>query len=307
MMQWTQPTMPTQPIMAVDAPQETQEMQGEILPEAPEETPADLPEAVSADDAFDDDADFPAELDDRPPWEEPEDAPKKVVAPVLTQERPAGAWQPDLNLPAQPVSSGTTNVPAALQQPENIPAAVQPGIQVAKATTEAPSGGPSATGASATSTFNPEVPYTYPPMMLLRDPLGQQGVNAEEDELRTQRLEETLKSFRIPAKVRHITHGPAISRFELEIAPGIKVNKVTNLNHNIAMNMAVKSVRIEAPIPGKALVGVEVPNSTRTTVTLKEVLQSDVMHKAKGPLTVALGKDIAARQSCATSRKCRTC
>jgi hypothetical protein len=268
-------------------------MQEEILPEAPEETPADLPEAVSADDAFDDDADFPAELDDRPPWEEPEDAPKKVVAPVLTQERPAGAWQPDLNLPAQPVSSGTTNVPVALQQPENVPAAVQPGIQVAKATTEAPSGGPSATGASATSTFNPEVPYTYPPMMLLRDPLGQQGVNAEEDELRTQRLEETLKSFRIPAKVRHITHGPAISRFELEIAPGIKVNKVTNLNHNIAMNMAVKSVRIEAPIPGKALVGVEVPNSTRTTVTLKEVLQSDVMHKAKGPLTVALGKDIA--------------
>ena len=293
MMQWTQPTMPTQPTMAVDAPQETQEMQEEILPEAPEETPADLPEAVSADDAFDDDADFPAELDDRPPWEEPEDAPKKVLAPVLTQERPAGAWQPDLNLPAQPVSSGTTNVPVALQQPENIPAAVQPGIQVAKATTEAPSGGPSATGASATSTFNPEVPYTYPPMMLLRDPLGQQGVNAEEDELRTQRLEETLKSFRIPAKVRHITHGPAISRFELEIAPGIKVNKVTNLNHNIAMNMAVKSVRIEAPIPGKALVGVEVPNSTRTTVTLKEVLQSDVMHKAKGPLTVALGKDIA--------------
>lgn len=73
--------------------------------------------------------------------EEPEDAPKKVLAPVLTQERPAGAWQPDLNLPAQPVSSGTTNVPAALQQPENIPAAVQPGIQVAKATTEAPSGG----------------------------------------------------------------------------------------------------------------------------------------------------------------------
>ena len=99
------------------------------------------------------------------------------------------------------------NLPA---QPENVPAAVQPGIQVAKATTEAPTGGPSATGASATSTFNPEVPYTYPPMMLLRDPLGQQGVNAEEDELRTQRLEETLKSFRIPAKVRHITHGPAI-------------------------------------------------------------------------------------------------
>lgn len=300
MMQWTQPTMPTQP-MTVDAPQEAPNEPEEVPMPVPAEAPeTQLPEAVTEDDEFDEDADFPAELDDRPPWEEPEeapDAPKEAISPVLTQERPAGAWHADLNLPArrdgQPVASGTTNVPAALQQPENIPAAVQPGIQVAKATTEAPTGGPSATGVSATSTFNPEVPYTYPPMMLLRDPQGQQGVNAEEDELRTQRLEETLKSFRIPAKVRHITHGPAISRFELEIAPGIKVNKVTNLNHNIAMNMAVKSVRIEAPIPGKALVGVEVPNSTRTTVTLKEVLQSDVMHKAKGPLTVALGKDIA--------------
>lgn len=182
---------------------------------SPEETPVDLPEAVSADDAFDDDADFPAELDDRPPWEEPEDAPKKVLAPVLTQERPAGAWQPDLNLPAhrdgQPVSGGTTNVPAALQQPENIPAAVQPGIQVAKATTEAPSGGPSTTGASATSTFNPEVPYTYPPMMLLRDPLGQQGVNAEEDELRTQRLRRSSPS----ASPRRCATSPTASNYAL--------------------------------------------------------------------------------------------
>lgn len=296
------------PVPQEDPVPQTVPMQAESTaspyPQTAELSDAPLPEAVPASEDFDEDADFPVALDDRPPWEDPEEAPsapnmpKEAVSPVLTQARPEGAWHADLNLPArrdgQMVSSGTTNVPTALQQPENVPAAVQPsGIQVAKATTEAPVGGPSATGVSATSTFNPEVPYTYPPMMLLRDPQGQQGVNAEEDEMRTQRLEETLKSFRIPAKVRHITHGPAISRFELEIAPGIKVNKVTNLNHNIAMNMAVKSVRIEAPIPGKALVGVEVPNSTRTTVTLKEVLQSDVMHKAKGRLTVALGKDIA--------------
>ena len=316
-MDWTQPmtanpmppaapmsqTAPVQPVTPVS---QESFAQPEMPQEAPENPPMaevaapQWPEAMMAEDEFDEDADFPMALDDRPPWEEPEEAPnapQEAVSPVLTQARPEGAWHADLNLPArrdgQPVSTGTTNVPAALQQPD-APAAVQPsGIQVAKATAEAPVGGPSATGVSATSTFNPEVPYTYPPMMLLRDPQGQQGISAEEDEMRTQRLEETLKSFRIPAKVRHITHGPAISRFELEIAPGIKVNKVTNLNHNIAMNMAVKSVRIEAPIPGKALVGVEVPNSTRTTVTLKEVLQSDVMHKAKGRLTVALGKDIA--------------
>ncbi len=96
----------------------------------------------------------------------------------------------------------------------------------------------------------------------------------------------------MPAKVRHITHGPSISRFELELAAGIKVSKVTDLNRNIAMNMEVPSVRIEAPIPGKSLVGVEIPNRHLIPVTLREVLESDVMRKASGPLTVALGKDI---------------
>ena len=83
--------------------------------------------------------------------------------------------------------------------------------------------------------------------------------------------------------MRHVTHGPAISRFELEMAAGIKVNKVTELDRNIAMNMEVKSVRIEAPIPGKSLVGVEVPNKTVTPVTLREVLELQEM-KELSPL-----------------------
>ncbi len=276
-----QQTMPNQAMPVQVTP-------NQAMPAQPE-TP--LQAQPSAED-LEEEPDFPESLDDRPPWEEPEDAPKEAVSPVLTQMRPEGAWQPELKLP-QEKPTGMRSVPEALQKPDFAPPSAKQGIMVAKPTTEAPSGGPSATGASAMSTYNPEVPYTYPPIMLLRDPPPQQGVSEEEDLMRTQRLEETLKSFRIPAKVRHITHGPAISRFELEIAPGIKVSKVTNLNHNIAMNMAVKSVRIEAPIPGKALVGVEVPNSARTTVTLKEVLQSDTMRKAKGRLSVALGKDIA--------------
>lgn len=247
-----------------------------------------------------DEADFPEALDDRPPWEDAPEAEeeKQAVSPVLTQVRPEGAWHADLKLPAQnaapaQASGGVSAIPAALQKQDSPLPDGKPTVSVAKATTAAPSGGPSATGASAMSTFNPEIPYTYPPLTLLREEQNTDGVDAEEDALRTQRLEETLKSFRIPAKVRHITHGPAISRFELEIAPGIKVSKITNLNHNIAMNMAVNSVRIEAPIPGKSLVGVEVPNSKRTTITLREVLQSETMYKAKGKLTVALGKDIA--------------
>ncbi|MBP3452455.1 MAG: DNA translocase FtsK [Clostridia bacterium] len=136
-------------------------------------------------------------------------------------------------------------------------------------------------------------PYVFPGMNLLKPAEPMAGVSPEEDSIRSQRLEETLQSFKVPAKVRHVTHGPAISRFELELAAGIKVTKVTDLGKNIAMDMAVKSVRIEAPIPGTSLIGVEVPNNKVSTVTLREVLESQPMQEAKSPLVVALGKDIA--------------
>ena len=194
---------------------------------------------------------------DIPPWEDAA-APAEPAAPmrpVVTAKKPEGAYEPELNL--KPRRSGS-DVPAAplFEQPK-------------------------------------DVPYVFPTMDLLKAPEPQQGISEEEDALRSRRLENTLQSFRVPAKVRHITHGPAISRFELELAAGIKVSKVTDLNRNIAMNMEVKSVRIEAPIPGKSLVGVEVPNKQRATVTLREVLESEPMRKANKPLVVALGKDIA--------------
>ncbi len=191
-----------------------------------------------------------------PPWEESV-APAEPAAPmrpVVTQRKPEGSYEPELNL--KPRRSGSDMPAPMFDEPK-------------------------------------EVPYVFPPMNLLKDPEPQAGISPEEDELRSRRLENTLQSFRVPAKVRHITHGPAISRFELELAAGIKVSKVTDLNRNIAMNMEVKSVRIEAPIPGKSLVGVEVPNKQRATVTLREVLESEPMRKANKPLVVALGKDIA--------------
>ncbi len=198
-----------------------------------------------------------AAADDTPPWEESAApaAPAAPLRPVVTQKKPEGGYEPDLNL--KPRRSGTDAPAAPLFKPSQ------------------------------------ETPYVFPPMDLLKTPEPQMGISEEEDALRSRRLENTLQSFRVPAKVRHITHGPAISRFELELAAGIKVSKVTDLNRNIAMNMEVKSVRIEAPIPGKSLVGVEVPNKQRATVTLREVLESDPMRKANKPLVVALGKDIA--------------
>ena len=191
-----------------------------------------------------------------PPWEDSPVAaePAAPLRPVVTQKKPEGSYEPELNL--KPRRSGSDVPPAMFDEPK-------------------------------------EVPYVFPTMDLLKAPEPQAGISEEEDALRSRRLENTLQSFRVPAKVRHITHGPAISRFELELAAGIKVSKVTDLNRNIAMNMEVKSVRIEAPIPGKSLVGVEVPNKQRATVTLREVLESEPMRKANKPLVVALGKDIA--------------
>ena len=136
-------------------------------------------------------------------------------------------------------------------------------------------------------------PYNYPPITDLAMPRQGVGDTSAEDELRSRKLEETLASFKVQARVVHVTHGPAISRFEMELAAGTKVNKVSELEKDIAYGMSATSVRIEAPIPGKSLVGVEVPNQKVSTVTLREVLQSDKMQNAKSLLTVALGRDIA--------------
>ena len=136
-------------------------------------------------------------------------------------------------------------------------------------------------------------PYNYPPITDLAMPKASDEDSAAEDELRSRKLEETLASFKVQARVVHVTHGPAISRFEMELAPGTKVNKVAELEKDIAYGMEATSIRIEAPIPGKSLVGVEIPNRKVATVTLREVLQSEKMQSAKSLLTVALGKDIA--------------
>ena len=153
-----------------------------------------------------------------------------------------------------------------------------------------PSGRPKKPEQQETSVLRP---YIFPDINMLKQPKPAAGVSAEEDAMRARILEETLASFKVDSTVRHITHGPAVSRFELELAPGINVNKVTSLGNNIAMNMEAKSVRIEAPIPGKSLIGIEVPNRSVSTVCLRELLESAPMREAKEPLTVALGRDIA--------------
>ncbi len=210
---------------------------------------------------------------------------RKPSKPAEARQEPTPSWADDTppweDAPAQP-SAAPVRPPKLQQEPPKD--AWKPELKLPPRKAEA-------TAQQTEMALSP--PYVYPSMNLLAAAEPASGISPEEDAMRSQRLEETLQSFKVPAKVRHVTHGPAISRFELELAAGIKVTKVTDLGKNIAMNMEVKSVRIEAPIPGKSLVGVEVPNRKVSTVTLREVLESPPMREAKSPLVVALGKDIA--------------
>ena len=106
------------------------------------------------------------------------------------------------------------------------------------------------------------------------------------------KLISALRSFGIEAKLDGVTRGPAITRFEVVPAPGIKVSRITNLSDDIALALAAQSIRIEAPIPGKSAVGIEVPNKTTSAVHLGNLLESPAFQRAESPLTVALGKNI---------------
>ncbi len=112
------------------------------------------------------------------------------------------------------------------------------------------------------------------------------------------KLVETLRSFNIETKIVDIARGPSVTRYEIQPAPGIKISRIAGLADDIAMNLAASGVRIEAPIPNKAAVGIEIPNRTRLTVTLREIVDSPQFKTAKSKLNVALGKDISGNVTC---------
>jgi S-DNA-T family DNA segregation ATPase FtsK/SpoIIIE len=120
-------------------------------------------------------------------------------------------------------------------------------------------------------------------------------------------LEETLESFGIKARVTQVSRGPAITRYEIQPPQGIKVSRIVSLADDIALSMAAPDVRIEAPIPGKAAVGIEVPNREVSMVHLRELIEAQEFTQSPSRLTVALGKDIAGNRSYRIWPKCPTC
>lgn len=138
-----------------------------------------------------------------------------------------------------------------------------------------------------------EPTYVFPPKSLLESPRQSVGISRAELEQTEQKLIQTLSDFGIEVTMLGASVGPIVTRYELAPSKGVRVSKITSLSDDIALSLAATSIRIEAPIPGKAAVGIEVPNKKKSTVYIKELLDAPEFTNAANPLTVALGRDIS--------------
>ncbi len=137
------------------------------------------------------------------------------------------------------------------------------------------------------------VNYARPPLSLLKQSSGGNVDASRELKQNANKLVSTLESFGVKAKIVNVCRGPAVTRYELQPSAGVKISKITNLADDIALNLAAAGVRIEAPIPNKPYVGIEVPNKAQTVVTIRDIIDSREFEGSAGNLTVSLGKDIS--------------
>ncbi|MGN0461088.1 MAG: DNA translocase FtsK, partial [Ruminococcus sp.] len=136
--------------------------------------------------------------------------------------------------------------------------------------------------------------YQLPPIQLLKLANNKSVANIRNEmQEKAEKLVSTLDSFGVKVTITNICRGPSVTRYELQPAPGVKISKITNLSDDIALNLAADGVRIEAPIPGKAAVGIEVPNKVVSMVSMRELIDSDEFRDAKSKLTCVLGRDIS--------------
>ena len=210
---------------------------------------------------------------------EPEISPvRNTMPPLILDEEPVTAepeFEPEEAQPAAPVLP-----PVAVETPKKVTAkeAAESAVEVAQQI------------AQSAAEEKPE--YCYPPIELLKLP-GQNGTDGT-DEMRenSRRLNETLASFKIEAHIINVTRGPSVTRYEVELEKGVRLNKLTSCADDIALSLGAAGVRIAA-VPGKiSVVGIEVPNRAVTTVSLREVIDSSDFSKAKSKSSFAVGKDI---------------
>ena len=201
--------------------------------------------------------------------------------PLASDETRAESAEPALReATEQPAMEAAPDVPPSA---ESVPRAIEPTV-----------GKPSPTRKTAAKVQPPEPPR-LPGLNLLEeaDLLATGGYSRESLEAMSRLLEVKLADFKVQAEVVSVQPGPVVTRFELQPAAGVKVSKITGLAKDLARSLAVVSVRIVEIIPGKSVVGIEIPNERRETVRLKEILSSPQFETTDSPLTLALGKDIA--------------
>lgn len=193
---------------------------------------------------------------------------------------------------SKPAASAETAAETAAPAPSAPESAVSP---------SAVSPAPAARGTAAPPLEKPAPPependgvYHFPPVTMLETTteISEREISGE-IQTNGRRLVDTLKSFGVQTSFIGYSHGPSVTRYELQPAAGVKISKITNLSDDLSMNLATAGIRIEAPIPGKAAVGIEVPNKKNTVVRMRELVESNSFQSARSRLTVALGRDIA--------------
>ena len=148
----------------------------------------------------------------------------------------------------------------------------------------------------APAAAQPEKKYVFPPVDLLKAGSGKKSANTESQLRETaNKLQQTLKTFGVNVTVTNISCGPAVTRYEIQPEMGVKVSKIVGLADDIKLNLAAADIRIEAPIPGKAAVGIEVPNKENVTVAFRDLIQSKEFKESKSKISFAVGKDIAGK------------
>lgn len=194
------------------------------------------------------------------------------------------SYDMDIDIPIPDEASALVSPEELLQDP--------PELVISHAEDMVPASHTPPTPAPATP---PVRPYQIPPIDFLQTGISRAKDPAAEQELKEKAgiLVDTLNSFGVTVRITGISRGPSVTRYEIQPAAGVKVSKITGLADDIALSLAAQGVRIEAPIPGKPAIGIEVPNSHKDTISLREILESDSFRNNKSKLAFAVGRDIA--------------
>lgn len=264
----------------------------DVQKEEAEEEYRDLIQAKSADEEEQEQRETAVE------WNITEPEEKIPFTPVYTEE-PVSDYEPDaveetdavLDEPAD--SRSDVEAHSNLSEKTDVLQADMTDLKPVEVEKTAATADVGMTGTSAVPKAEGKRPYRLPPMTMLNPGKGQSGGLSDEVRQNARILQETLQSFNIDAKILNASQGPAVTRYELEPAAGVKVSKIVHLADDIALKLAATDIRIEAPIPGKAAVGIEVPNKKLSGVTIRDVLDTEAFKNTVGGVPVSLGKDIA--------------